>query len=412
VKWLWDRRIPKGKVKILDGKAGLGKSTIFYDMAARITTGRPLPDGQPTEKGGAIIVSMEDGAADTIVPRFLAAGGDPKRARIIGSGEPFVIPDDMDKLERAIKQVEAALVVIDPVMSFLSDNINSNRDQDVRRALQPLVDIAERTGAAIVICRHLNKSTGGDVTYRGQGSVGFIGIVRSGLIVGEHPELDNVRVLAGMKNNLSVMSGSLAYRITGAKHDSEVAVVEYMGDSEITAQQMNATPEDEGERDRLAEAKEFLRDALRAGPLGSKQIQKEAGESSIAWRTVERAKSALKVQSVKDPDTGKWQWVLDDPAEMAGGQSAHSSADVGGLGGLQESESSPPKLAEMAGFDSTTTTTTKNEAYIREDRQDRQDRQQANGELRYDEDRQDRQGGERRPHSLSCECDDCEWGEV
>src|SRR5215212_836845 len=135
VEWLWRRRIPKAKVTILDGDPGKGKSLILYDLAARITSGQPLPDGQPTEPAGVLIVSAEDGAGDTIVPRFLAAGGAPKRARIIGSEEPFLIPDHLDKLERAIRQTNASFVVIDPVMSFLSDNINSNRDQDVRRAL-------------------------------------------------------------------------------------------------------------------------------------------------------------------------------------------------------------------------------------------------------------------------------------
>jgi hypothetical protein len=390
VEWLWSRRIPKGKVTILDGDPGKGKSTILYDLAARITVGSPLPDGESVEPGGTLIVSAEDGAADTIVPRFLAAGGDPKRARILGSEEPFIIPDDLDRLERAIRQLGATFVVIDPVMSFLSDDVNSNRDQDVRRALQPLVDMARHTGAAIVLCRHLNKSTGGQAIYRGQGSIGFIGIVRSGLMVGEHPELENTFVLAGQKHNLSKPPASLAYRIRSAGSGDDTAIIEYRGISEVTAQQMSSTPEDEGERSRLAEAKEFLRDILRAGPEFSGRIKAEAKEAEIGWRTVERAKAELKVQSVKDPDSGRWQWTLSGPTEES--YEAHASSPRqtenggdGGDGGLRGSSERPPNMADMAGFDSATTTTTNNEAYIREDRQDRQDRLWSSNDRRDDE---------------------------
>jgi hypothetical protein len=391
VEWLWSRRIPKGKVTILDGDPGKGKSTILYDLAARITVGLPLPDGEPVEPGGTLIVSAGDGAADTIVPRFLAAGGDPKRARILGSEEPFIIPDDLDQLERAIRQLGATFVVIDPVMSFLSDDVNSNRDQDVRRALQPLVDMARRTGAAIVLCRHLNKSTGGQAIYRGQGSIGFIGIVRSGLMVGEHPELENTFVLAGQKHNLSKPPASLAYRIRSAGSGDETAIIEYRGISEVTAQQMSSTPDDEGERSRLAEAKEFLRDILRAGPEFTGRIKAEAKEAEIGWRTVERAKAELKVQSVKDPESSKWQWTLSGPTEE--GDEARASSPRrsehggdGGDGGLRGSSERPPNMADMAGFDSATTTTTDDEAYIREDRQDRQDRLWRSNDRRDDED--------------------------
>ncbi len=390
VEWLWSRRIPKAKVTILDGDPGKGKSTILYDLAARITSGQPLPDGEPVERGGAIIVSAEDGAADTIAPRFLAGGGDPTRARIIGSEEQFVIPDELDKLERAIRQTGATFAVIDPVMSFLSDDINSNRDQDVRRALQPLVDIARRTGAAIVMCRHLNKSGGGQAIYRGQGSIGFIGIVRSGLMVGEHPELENTFVLAGQKHNLSKPPASLAYRIRSAGPGDETAVIEYRGVSEVTAQQISSTPDDEGERSRLAEAKEFLRDLLRAGPEFTGRIKAEAKEAEIGWRTIERAKAELKVQAVKDPDSGKWQWTLSGPTDEGDEDRASSprqseDGGLGGDGGLRASSGRPPSSAEMAAFDSTTTTTTDNKAYIREDRQDRQDRQGGNDNRRGDE---------------------------
>src|SRR5215216_5386154 len=153
--------------------------------------------------------------------------------------------------------------------------------------------------------------------------------------------------------------------------------------------EMSSTPEDEGERSRLAEAKEFLRDLLRAGPEFTGRIKAEAKEAEIGWRTVERAKAELKVQAVKHPDSGKWQWTLSGPTEEGDEESASSPRQSeyggdGGDGGLRGSAERSPSMAEMAGFDFTTTTT-ENKAYIREDRQDRQDRQGGNDNRRGDE---------------------------
>jgi hypothetical protein len=213
IEWLWPRRIPKGKITVLDGDPDNGKSVLTTDLAARVTAGLDLPDGTKTEAAGAVIVSAEDGASDTIRPRFDAAGGDPSRTLLLGNDEPFAIPGDIPRLERAVRQVGAALVVIDPIMAFLSGDVNSNRDQDVRRALTPLKRMAERTGAAVVLVRHLNKSQGGNPLYRGGGSIGIIGAARSGMVVGPHPDSEELRVLAGQKNNLSLPPRSLAYEI-------------------------------------------------------------------------------------------------------------------------------------------------------------------------------------------------------
>src|SRR5215217_7058387 len=173
VEWLWERRIPLGKITVLDGDPDNGKSVLTTDLAARVTTGRAMPYGfgKTFPQAGVVILSAEDGVGDTIRPRFDAAGGNPSKVVILGNDDPFGIPEDLPKLGRAIERVGARLVVIDPIMAFLGENINSNSDKDVRSALKPLKQLAERTGAAIVIVRHLNKSPGGNVLYRG-GSIG------------------------------------------------------------------------------------------------------------------------------------------------------------------------------------------------------------------------------------------------
>ena len=300
VEWLWPKRVPKGKITVLDGDPDNGKSVLTTDLAARLTAGKSLPDGTPTEAAGVVIVSAEDGAADTIRPRFDAAGGIPARARLLGDEEPFVIPEDIPRLERAIEQVGAALVVIDPIMAFLSGNVNSNRDQDVRRALTPLKRMAERTGAAVILVRHLNKMAGGNPLYRGGGSIGIIGAARSGLVVGRHPEDDELRVLAGQKNNLSLPPESLAYRIETAENGA--ARIVYEGVCEATAQQLLRVPEDEEEKSALSEAKEFLLSELKGSPMAARQVKKNAVEADVSERTLKRAKAALGVISTKEAD--------------------------------------------------------------------------------------------------------------
>ena len=327
VEWLWPRRIPKGKITVLDGDPDNGKSVLTTDLAARVTAGLNLPDGTPMETAGAVLVSAEDGAADTIRPRFDAAGGDPHLARLLGDEEPFAIPGDIPQLERTVKQVGAALVVVDPVMAFLSGDVNSNRDQDVRRALTPLKRMAERTGAAVVLVRHLNKTQGGNPLYRGGGSIGIIGAARSGMVVGPHPDLDHLRVLAGQKNNLSLPPQSLAYEIETAENGA--ARIVYRGFSEATAGQLLQVPDDEEEKSALTEAREFLNSELRPHPVSAKSIKRSAQEADISERTLKRAKRALGVRSEKESD-GSWTWVL--PNKGAEGDQTSTVGSVGPLG--------------------------------------------------------------------------------
>ncbi len=330
VEWLWPRRIPKGKITVLDGDPDNGKSVLTTDLAARITVGLSLPDGTPTEAAGVVILSAEDGAGDTIRPRFDAARGDPARARLLGDEEPFAIPDDLPLLERAIRQVGAALVVIDPIMAFLSGDVNSNRDQDVRRALTPLKQVAERTGAAVVLVRHLNKAAGASPLYRGGGSIGIIGAARSGLVVGRHPEDEGLRVLAGQKNNLSLPPDSLAYRVETAPNGA--ARIAYEGVSEMNARELLKAPADEEERSALSEAKEFLLDELRDRPMAAKQVKKNAREADISERTLKRAKQELRIKSEKESD-GSWTWTLSSRATE--GNHVPTDGPVGTLGPLK-----------------------------------------------------------------------------
>ncbi|MEJ7871284.1 MAG: AAA family ATPase [Rubrobacteraceae bacterium] len=315
VEWLWQNRIPLGKITVLDGDPGNGKSALTTDLAARLSVGRTFPDGQPCDPAGVIIMNAEDGLADTIRPRLDAAQSDPSRVLSLatvpegdeGDERHLTIPDDIPLIRQHVEHVGAKLVIIDPLMAFLSGKANAHVDQDIRRALAPLARMAELTGAAVLLVRHLNKSQGGSAIYRGGGSIGIIGAARSGLLVGVHPEDENKRVLAGQKSNLSPMPDSLAYRIVTAANGA--ARIEYEGVTEAKADTLLRTPADAEERSALGEAIQFLRDELKDGPVWAKSVNERARKLEISEASLRRAKGALSVQSSKEGDEG-WSWNL------------------------------------------------------------------------------------------------------
>jgi hypothetical protein len=323
VSWLWPARIPRGKLTILDGDPGLGKSALTMDLAARVSAGLALPDGTPCDAAGVVILNAEDGLSDTILPRLLAAGGDPASVLALqavpdesGLGErPISLPADLAHLRRAVERVGAALVVVDPLMAFLGGDVNAHRDQDVRRALHPLSMLAGETGAAVLVVRHLNKLAGGNPLYRGGGSIGIIGAARSGLLVARDPDDTERRVLASTKCNLAKLPSSLAYSL---EQTSDGALrVAWQGECAHTAESLLAAPRDDEERGERQEAIDVLRAILAAGPVPAEQAKKDARKAGIAERTLSRAKAALGVKSKKLTFTGggAWQWSLPPSAD-------------------------------------------------------------------------------------------------
>jgi len=230
VRWLWPGRIPLGKVTVLDGDPGTGKSTLT--IAAKVTTGSPFPDGARPERGDVILLNAEDDIGDTIRPRLEAAGADLARCWVLPDVQPEPdrpprppeLPADLDAVEGMVKDKQAALVVVDPLMAFLSGQVDSHRDQDIRRVLASLGYMAARTGAAVVIVRHMNKGQG-SALYRGSGSIGIIGAARAGLLVAPDPEDEDRRVLALTKSNLAKMPQALAYRLVDDERYSCARVV-------------------------------------------------------------------------------------------------------------------------------------------------------------------------------------------
>jgi hypothetical protein len=320
---LWAGHLYRGKPHIIEGDPGLGKSTMSLDLAARVSTGATMPDSSPgIAPAGVVILGAEDGLADTVRPRLEAAGADLSRivaltAIMDAEGERLpALPLDLAAIERAISEVDAALVIIDPLMAFLDSSVNSWRDQDVRRALAPLARLAERTGCAVVLLRHLNKSAGSHALYRGGGSIGIVGAARVGLLVAADPDDDERRILATVKNNLAPHPPSLAFRLVGDEATG-AARVEWLGESEHRASALLAIPSGEDERGALDEAIEVLRTILGDGPLPAKDAEREARSAGLSEATIRRARKAAGIRSERVGGLGRagaWQWSLSPKA--------------------------------------------------------------------------------------------------
>ena len=344
VVWLSPGRLAAGKATMLDGDPGLGKSTLSLEWAARITRGDALPGGKPSDPRGVVVLSAEDGIADSIVPRLMAAGADLSRVFILtgiatanDEDDAVTVPSGLDAVERAIHDMDAALVVIDPLVAFLGGDVNSNRDQDVRRAMKPLATMLERTGCAGLLLRHLNKATGGLAVYRGVGSIGIIGAARFGLLAARDPDDDNARIIAPVKVNIGPESPALRYRLvvvpeTGvARIEWDSAPVTFDAGALLAA--AAGGDEEDGEPSALGEAQDWLRTFLKDGQQRAPGVIAQARKDGIAERTLHRAKKALGIQSRRDgPD---WVWL--PPASNRGkGVDGSLSRSVGNVGNLDE----------------------------------------------------------------------------
>ncbi len=331
VEWMWHGRIPEGKLTMFDGDPDLGKSVVTMDIAARVSTGRPFPDGAPNEAGNVLIVNVEDGADDTIVPRLKAHGADLSRVFLFssvpdadGGTRLLELPQDIMILEKKVVQRGARLLILDPVLTMLGGD--ANKDQDARKALAPIRDMAERTGVTVICVRHLNKNVSLSAIQRGGGNMGLIGVARAGAFFAQHPDDDKLRVMAVHKSNLAQRPPSLSYRIvTSEVHDT--ARVEWAGTTDHDANSLASGPATPAEKSKLDEAKEFLRDELSDGPMWAKLILRDARDAGVATATLYGAKTALRVRSEKIGVEG-WQWSLptkedDDPPADANVPDVH-----------------------------------------------------------------------------------------
>ncbi|MDX1935246.1 MAG: AAA family ATPase [Capsulimonadales bacterium] len=324
VEWLWHRRIAKGKITLFTGDPGLGKSTLSLQIAASVSRGTPLPDmpdGVPSSD--VLLLSLEDGVADTIRPRLEAAGADLTRVHIpqfkerVGEEEnareyvrPPVLPDDLNEIGELIRRYGAGLLIIDPLMAVLSGTVNSFKDQDIRKVMAALSFIAEDTGCAVLILRHLTKGGGSNAMYRGGGSIGITGAARSELLVARDPDDEERRILAAIKNNLSKFAPSLAFRLVDV---GEVGRVQFEGETSHSADSLLVPGDTEEVSSAIDEADEFLREILEDGPTSAASIFTHGKNGGLSEKTIRRAAKRLGIKPKRTGGIGSgggWFWSL------------------------------------------------------------------------------------------------------
>jgi len=283
VEWLWEPYIPFGKVTIVQGNPGEGKTTFALRLAAACTNRKPFPHMAAHEPFNVIYQTAEDGLGDTIKPRLMEAEADLDRVLVIDESKQGLSLSD-ERIERAIRQTRARLIILDPIQAYVGEKTDMNKANEIRPMFRRLADIAERTGCAVILIGHLNKAAGGQSAYRGLGSIDFRAAARSVLLIGRVKREPNVRVIVHDKSSLAPEGKPIAFCL-----DPETGF-SWIGEYDITADELlsgaggnTATKTEQAERlilDLLADGKE----------LASEDIVKAAAEAGISERTVQNAK--------------------------------------------------------------------------------------------------------------------------
>ncbi len=312
VHWLWPGRFARGKLNLLIGDPGLGKSWMLLDMVARVTNGRSWPDGGQAPRGEVIVLTAEDGLADTVRPRIDTQWGDAQRVYVLravkqnGAERLFSLSSDLVHLETALTQTGAPVAIIDPLSAYLS-NTNTWKDAEVRGLLAPLAALAERLNVAVIGVMHLSKDAQRRALYRVQGSIAFTAAARSVFAVTKDPDAEARRFLVPVKLNIAPLPPTLAFILKDGLLRWEQAPVEALDAETALAGPLGA--EEKAER---VTAVEFLQAILADGPVPALDIFRSAKANGISDRTLNRAKRQLGVRPERIGgigSSGAWIWL-------------------------------------------------------------------------------------------------------
>ena len=302
IEWLWYPFIPYGKLTIIQGDPGDGKTTLVLNIAAKLSKGIGMDKAmQMLEPMNIIYQTAEDGLADTVKPRLEAAGADCEKIAVIDESEKSLSMVDK-RLEEAIIKTNARLLILDPIQAYLGGGMDMNRANEARDMTKKLGLLAEKCKCAIVLIGHMNKAAGNKAAYRGMGSIDFFAVARSVLLVGRVEGQANIRAVVQIKNNLAPFGHPKAF---GLKESGFC----WLGDYEITADELlgGLAPK----ANKLEQAKQLLQELAKTiNAMQSKEIFNLADEEGISKRTLENAKKELKIKAKKINNS--WYWELDN----------------------------------------------------------------------------------------------------
>ena len=322
VQWLWEPYIPLGKITMIQGDPGDGKTTMILAIASAITTGTSLPCcDKPLAPADVIYQTAEDGLADTVKPRLEQLGADCGRVHVIDEEATALCLSD-ERIERAIIRTGAKLFVLDPMQAYLGGT-DFHSANSIRPLMKSLGAVAERTGCAIVIVGHLNKS-GSKSQYRGLGSIDIHAAARSVLTVGRINVDEHMRAFVHGKSNLAPCGSSIAFGL-----DPKTGFC-WLGEHDVTMEELLRGGSTKTES-QSSKAKRLIETMLAHGPVAAKEIMCAAEEQGISPKTLNRVKSSMGVQSYKKQ--GQWFWVLPIEAD-------YTVSEEDGQGGHGEMETS------------------------------------------------------------------------
>lgn len=285
VEWLWYPYIPYGKITIIEGDPGEGKTTLVLKLAAALSRGLPLPcdDDKEYEPIHIIYQTAEDGIEDTIKPRLEKAGADCSMIRVIDETDKELSMTD-DRLEQAIIETKARLIILDPIQAYIGATVDMHRANEIRPVLKHLGIIAEKHNCAIILIGHMNKASGSKSTYRGLGSIDIQATARSVLLVARLRDKTNIRIMAHDKSSLALAGDAIGFEMT---EDNGMVCI---GPYDITIDELLSGNEGRG-KNKLDIAENFIKEYFGTNKvIPSNEIMMEAAKRSIKRNTLLSAK--------------------------------------------------------------------------------------------------------------------------
>ena len=288
VEWLWFPYIPFGKRTIIQGNPGEGKTYFAMMLTAACTNRKLFPNMEDIEPFNVIYQTAEDGMGDTIKPRLVEAGADLSRVMVIDDTEEALTLSD-DRIEKAVRQNHVRLVIIDPVQAFIGADVDMNRANEVRPVFRKLGMIAEKTGCAIVLIGHLNKSSGTQSTYRGLGSIDIMAAVRSLIFIGKVRKDPTTRVLIHEKSSLAPPGETMAFKL------GDEEGFRWVGAYEISADELLDGKEGKTTETKLERGAKLIKELLAdEKEISIRKLDEKAKEQGISGRTMRDVRSRMK----------------------------------------------------------------------------------------------------------------------